>query len=74
MIKIEIPEDMLVVERNFKMALAIIQLSEIYEPSELSKVFGDCRTSVPVFDVNDIEEIAKHLLAYVDRFRKDERN
>ena len=32
MIKIYIPEDMPVDERNFKMALAIIQLSENYEP------------------------------------------
>ena len=47
MIKIYIPEDMPVDERNFKMALAIIQLSENYEPSELAKVFGNSRTSVP---------------------------
>lgn len=71
MIKIYIPEDMPVDERNFKMALAIIQLSENYEPSELEKLFGNSRTSVPVFDINDIEEVAKHLLIYVDRFRKD---
>ena len=71
MIKINIPKDMSGDERNFKMALAIIQLTEIYEPSELAKAFGNCRTSIPVFDANDIEEVAKHLLAYVDRLRKD---
>lgn len=72
MIKIDIPEDMSVDERNFKMALAIIQLSEPYEPGELAKAFSlPYKDSIPLLDVNDIEEVAKHLMVYVDRVHKD---